>query len=556
MQNPYESLLSKVRSKSYRVNSDAAVQTTEDRKLHPTFDNQIINTFKPALRKRNKLHSLHTRTGKDYFIPANDFSTQSRTLTTDISDTSLLKGIYAGVREVNSKKSFLSSHVKPQTSNSITNNTISDFATIIKSSAKKESPLDSTNTVRNVVDASINTRFHKTERFLLKLTRYDTTLHVYSPGKKAETEIAARENTSNSPVMQKSNSKKLRKVRDRSGPSYNIEAESFEPRNRRLSANNSSNFSDSNVATGGRKMINLGVPHIPSRGTVQTLSGGQLSNNALRSEQSIIRTRSRFNSLEKPMRPESFTETRSKLEDKEKKSSPEKELGDNSKRKQKVYWQVATLDERERMSRFLNDEYINKRLLTRYHLHLDKYQIKDTLEKIKKKAEQDRDLRNKFNIFMQTNNLNLIREQGSTSKLPSKNQIVEFVGLQRKLSETIIATEESAEDGMQTEEAENSRMSRVGNKPSVRKRRQGLREGGPKSTRSDEDDEEKSKGNNIHIKEEAGKSGVETDVHTREFDRIKLMRINKTLNAKLVKTVLPNIESLQVYLSVYLTLIL
>ena len=537
MNTMQESLLSKVRSKSYRVNSDtAAVQTMEDRRLHTHFDNQIINTFKPALAKRHKMHSLHTRTGQDYFMPTNDFSTQSRTLTTDISDNSLLKGMYAGVREVKGKKSF----AKAQTSNSITNNTISDFTTAIKSSTRKESSLNSAVTIQNMINTSINTRFHKTEKFLLKLTRYDTTLHVYSPGKKAHTEIAARENTSNSPVMQKSNNKRLRKVGSRSGSSSNLESRDFEKRNRRSSGHGSSNLSNSNIVTASKKLITLGVPHIPPKGTVQTSSGGELTNNALRSERSNIRTRSRFSSLEKPMKPESFIEARSKLENKEEKNHPEKELEDNSKRKQKVYWQVATLDERDRMSKFLNDEYINKRLLTRYHLHLDKYQIKDTLEKIKKKAEQDKDLRNKFNIFMQTKNLNLIREQGSPSKLPNKNQIVEFIGLQRKLSETIIGTEESiGVEAKQTEESENGRVFRS---RSTRKKRSAFKESGTKSTRSDEDDEENSRGDIFHIKEESGNSGVETDKHAREMDRIKLMRVNKTLNAKLIKKVLPNIE--------------
>lgn len=213
-------------------------------------------------------------------------------------------------------------------------------------------------------------------------------------------------------------------------------------------------------------------------------------------------------------------------------------------RKYDGYKQIATEEERERMSKFLKDEYVNEMLMNKYHVDMDKFQIRDAINDIHKKANQDKLLRQKFRDFLKNGIIEAPKEKQVERKprmTLKKHAYLEVVPLKRKKSETLtsdlsdepinvidssfdITSKEgrrSRETSMDTQKAK----SRLGDAFLVTPKRKSNNAQGMKSARSDDDDNtsrEDSRDDN-------------TEQQRRELNRIRLMEMKKTLNNKFNK---------------------
>jgi len=65
-----------------------------------------------------------------------------------------------------------------------------------------------------------------------------------------------------------------------------------------------------------------------------------------------------------------------------------------------VFSGFATIDERERMSSFLQNEFMNEMLLNKFNMELDKFQVKDSIAEISKKTAQNKTIRQRFYDFV------------------------------------------------------------------------------------------------------------------------------------------------------------
>jgi len=109
-----------------------------------------------------------------------------------------------------------------------------------------------------------------------------------------------------------------------------------------------------------------------------------------------------------------------------------------------VFSGFATIDERDRMSSFLQNEFMNEMLLNRFNMDLDKFQIKDTIAEINKKTIQNKTLRHKFYDFVNKGGLSESRDfKQDPLDAPSPRQSVKMPNLDltrtsmRKVSENL-----------------------------------------------------------------------------------------------------------------------
>lgn len=214
-------------------------------------------------------------------------------------------------------------------------------------------------------------------------------------------------------------------------------------------------------------------------------------------------------------------------------------------RKYDGYKQVATEEERERMSKFLKDDFVNEMLMNKYHVDMDKFQIRDAINDIHKKANQDKLLRQKFRDFLKNGIIEVPSSKQAEPKgrgTLKKTSYLEVVQLKRKKSETFTSDlsddpinvvdtsfDLTSKEGKRSRDAspDNRNRNRLGdafliNPFDFKRKNMSPAHSGMKSARSDDDDN-------------TSKEDSRDDQQRREMNRIRLMEMKKTLNNKFNK---------------------
>lgn len=217
------------------------------------------------------------------------------------------------------------------------------------------------------------------------------------------------------------------------------------------------------------------------------------------------------------------------------------------KNKQELYRQIATEDERERISSFLKDEYVNELLLNRYHKDLDKFQIRDVLNGAQQKAEQDKEIRLQFIRLLKNNeSVESPQSRRDLSKIGVRNSVRKQIGL----SFTNDQTEYSIQTN-ETKDKENDRA-KIQVKDNVQSRGSKLRKLiFSKLLEAKTENKDASSEDYVPIKSARSNEGEDNvelpelqlgnrtySQQMREMDRIRLLKVTKALNDKLNKTVL------------------
>jgi len=193
-----------------------------------------------------------------------------------------------------------------------------------------------------------------------------------------------------------------------------------------------------------------------------------------------------------------------------------------------AYQGFATEKEREKMTSFLQDEFVNLMLLSRFHVNLDKFQVKDILNKLNNKANQDNALRKEFYAFLHTG-------------VPRPKQIIAFedtspvitkMNQGRKLSTSLLS--DRSDKGKSPEKFELDRRQNTNEDDKNKiKRKRNYSKGNIKTARSDEGDKESKDKNEVNIK-----GGQEKMM----MQMIRLMKEKTELNEKLNKAFNPQIQ--------------
>ena len=210
--------------------------------------------------------------------------------------------------------------------------------------------------------------------------------------------------------------------------------------------------------------------------------------------------------------------------------APEKENKKIGQPRFYSYQGFATEKEREKMTSFLQDEFVNLMLLNRFHVNLDKFQVKDILNELNKKATQDKAIRRKFYEFMHTGvskpKKEIIQEESVSPTSSIKVLNMNKVNQTRKLSISILSDRSSGRKSPEIIEGEKKQENNEenSNKPKRKQRQRIYSKDYTKNIKTEED------------KKEDSKSQRENDIKgDQEKMMLKVIRLVKE-NEKLNKT--------------------